>query len=193
VRTNTFAAERSARLRRSARSILLLCLMAGLPGPASGQNILNNGGFETGLMCYGFWTWSITGVDFAGDYRFTLSTDSHSGDYSLQIACTPGGTDCWRAGVYTALITAIPNQQYTASVWVKCPTGGGGLFFVNSTAGSVGGQWLACNATWTFNSMNLWRRNGAFANQPSSGKPFGEHFGAECAGGRRSLPCFGFL
>jgi len=129
--------------------------MAGLPGPASGQNILNNGGFETGLMCYGFWTWSITGVDFAGDYQFTLSSDSHSGDYSLQIACIPGGTDCWRAAVYTEQIPAIPNQNYTVSVWVKCPTGGGGLFFVNSTAGSVAGQSLACNTTWTSNGMNF--------------------------------------
>lgn len=90
-------AERNLPLRRSAKSLLLLCLIAGLPGPAGAQNILNNGGFETGLMCYGFWTWSITGVDFAGDYQFTLSTDSHSGAYSLQIACSPGGTDCMRA------------------------------------------------------------------------------------------------
>ncbi len=129
--------------------------MAALPGPTTGQNILNNGGFETGLMCYGFWTWSTTGVDFAGDYQFTLSTDSHSGDYSVQIACTPGGTDCWRAAVYTELIPAIANQNYTVSVWVKCPTGGGGLFFVNSTAGSVAAEWLVCNTTWTLNSMNF--------------------------------------
>jgi hypothetical protein len=155
MRTDTFAAERNAPFRRSAISTFLLCLMVGLPGPTSAQNILNNGGFETGLMCYGFWTWSITGIDFAGDYRFALSTDSHSGNYSLQIACTPGGTDCWRAAIYTEQVPAIPNQNYTVNVWVKCPTGGGGLFYVNSTAGSVASAWLACNATWTSNTMNF--------------------------------------
>lgn len=129
--------------------------MAGLPGPTSAQNILNNGGFETGLMCYGFWTWSLTGVDFAGDYRFTLSTDSHSGNYSLQIACTPGGTDCWRAAIYTEQIPAVPNQNYTASVWVKCPAGGGGLFYVTTPDAALGGEWLTCNTTWTANSMNF--------------------------------------
>ena len=155
MQADTFAADRNTRSRRSAISTFLLCLMAGLPGPASAQNILNNGGFETGLMCYGMWTWSVTGVDFAGDYRFTLSTDSHSGAYSLQIACIPGGTDCWRAAVYTEQIPAMPNQNYTVNAWVKCPTGGGGLIYVNSTAGSLAGEWLTCNATWTSNSMNF--------------------------------------
>ena len=161
MQAGTFVPERNASLRRSAISVFLLCLMAGLPGPANAQNILNNGGFETGLMCYGFWTWSITGVDFAGDYRFTLSTDSHSGNYSLRIACVPGGTDCWRAAIYTEQIPAIPNRSYAVSVWVKCPAGGGGLFYVNSTSGSVASTSLECNATWTPNRMNFQIGSGA--------------------------------
>jgi len=155
VHPGKLAAERNASLRRSAIStFLLLCLMAGLPSPAGSQNILNNGGFETGLMCYNFWTWSYVGY-FKGDYRFTLSSDSHSGNYSFQIACIPGGTDCYRAAVYTQEIPAIPNQHYTTSAWVKCPSGGTALLYVNSSAGGVGGQWLACNGIWTSYSMNF--------------------------------------
>jgi len=155
MQPDLFAAERSLRSRRSAITTFLLLLMAGLSGPAAAQNILNNGGFETGLMCYSFWTWSTTGVDFAGDYRFTLSPDSHSGNYSLQIACIPGGTDCWRAAVRTEQIPAMPNQKYSVSVWVKCPLGGGGIFYVPTPAGGIATSQVACNATWTFNSMSF--------------------------------------
>jgi hypothetical protein len=131
--------------------------MAVLPGGVSAQNILNNGGFETGLMCYNFWTNSVTGVDFAGDFQFTLSTDSHSGNYSFQIACKPGGTDCARAYLYTQSIPAIPSQNYTVSVWVKCPAGGGGWFSVSdgATVGGLAANMLACNTDWTFNTMNF--------------------------------------
>ena len=64
-------------------------------------NILNNGGFETGLMCYADWVWSNTGQDFKSDYKFLLSSDAHSGKYPLEIRCTGpdclGGATAWKA------------------------------------------------------------------------------------------------
>src|SRR5579862_3016829 len=97
-------------------SVIPALLLAVLPSEADQPNFLNNGGFETGLMCYTNWTWSYTGVDFAGDYKFSLSTDAHSGAYSAEISC--GGTDCQRAAIYSNTIpTAAPNLSYTLSLY----------------------------------------------------------------------------
>src|SRR5579872_4935745 len=92
--------------RRSAVTTVLLCLLV---GQVAAQNILNNSGFESGLMCWGYYTWSYSYQTFAGDYVYGLSTDSHSGNYSFSIACKPSGTDCWRAALISGNIPSPPG------------------------------------------------------------------------------------
>ena len=83
------------------------------------SNILSNGGFETGLMCYSHWIWGK--AEYAGDYKFRLSTDAHSGKYSLEIACE--GADCARAAIYSERIPVEPTKMYMLSAYAKCPAG----------------------------------------------------------------------
>jgi hypothetical protein len=146
---------RNRALQRPVVSAFLLSFLAGLPLPANAQNILNNGGFETGLMCYGYWTWSNTGIDFAGDYLFTLSSDSHSGNYSAQIACKPGGTDCPRAAIISDPIPTTPGQTYILSAWIKCPSGGRVDFNAEDSAGIFYAGPATCNGTWTQSSLTM--------------------------------------
>lgn len=123
--------------------------------PAGAQNILNNGGFETGLTCYDFWTWSSTGIDFKGDYRFTLTTDSHSGNYAMQIACIPGGTDCVRSAIISESIPTIASRQYTITAWAKCPAGGNAQVYVADSTAGVKSAPLVCNGNWASSSMTF--------------------------------------
>jgi hypothetical protein len=111
------------------------------------QNILNNGGFESGLMCYSEWIWSATGIDFRGDYRFHTSTDAHSGTYSLEIACEGG--DCMRAGIWTDHIPASPGTGFKLSLYSKCPAG--------RTAYITGDTYkpLACTGQWERNETTF--------------------------------------
>src|ERR1700722_11128501 len=116
---------------------LLFILVLNFPSLAQ-NNILNNGGFESGLMCYDEWMWSNTGIDFKGDYRFSLSNDAHSGSYSLQIACQ--GTDCLKAAVYSDLIPAPANQTYKLSAYAKCPAGRSAYFLARGMANENAGM-----------------------------------------------------
>jgi hypothetical protein len=118
--------------------------------PCLAQNILNNGGFESGLMCYSDWMWSKTGVDFAGDYKFSLSSDAHSGNYSLSIAC--GGSDCLRAAIISDYIPVPANQSYQLSVWAKC-TYNTLSFMYTTNPGTA--KYFICDGNWHQNQMSF--------------------------------------
>jgi hypothetical protein len=145
---------------------LLLCVLPVL----AQNNILNNGGFETGLMCYTDWIWSVTGIDFRGDYHFSLSNDAHSGAYSLQIAC--GGTDCLRAAAISGRIPSPANQSYLLSVYAKCPVNNPGRSnYVYAIDGPIPNNAvivtapLTCDGTWHQNLI-------PFQNGPADGYLF---------------------
>jgi hypothetical protein len=120
---------------------------------AQQASILNNGSFETGLMCYTDWMWSNTGQDFKGDYKFSLSTDAHSGSYSMEIACA--GTDCLRAAVYSNLIPTAPGQAYKLSLYSKCPSNTNSFVHVPDTATGNVSQPLTCNGNWALNQVTF--------------------------------------
>lgn len=116
-------------------------------------NILNNGGFEYGLQCFGNWVWSQTGQDFKGDYDFLLSTNAHSGKYALEIQCN--GTDCLKAAAYTQLIYTPANQAYKLSVYTQCPSGGSGIVGVAGTSKGEIDQNVTCDANWDRTVLNF--------------------------------------
>ena len=141
------------------RSPLVYLLLLAIPSSLAQNNLLNNGGFETGLMCYTNWMWSVTGIDFKGDYHFSTSTDSHSGTYSAQIAC--GGSDCLRAAIISGRIPSPANQSYLLNVYAKCPTNNPGRSdYVYVLAGpalnsetQVSFAPLTCDGTWHANQI----------------------------------------
>src|ERR1700712_1263832 len=102
-----------------AKAIVMLSVISVLPSAADQANIINNGGFESGLLCYQNWIWSQTGIDFQGDYKFSLSGDAHSGERSLEISCM--GTDCLRAAIFSNRIPTPLDQGYRLSMYSKCP------------------------------------------------------------------------
>src|SRR5688500_8937528 len=106
-------------MHRSMAILISLCVADISSGTE--QNILNNGGFEYGLMCYSTSIWSTTGDDYKGDYRFQVSSDSHSGSRSLEILCY--GPDCLKASIVSDKIQTPPDQAYKLSLYTKCPTG----------------------------------------------------------------------
>jgi hypothetical protein len=143
-------------MRRVPQAVVFIVSLLILVPCLAQSNIFNNGGFEQGLMGYQYWMWSITGIDFRGDYRFALSSDSHSGAYSAEIYCLPGGTDCSRASIYTNLIPTTGGQAYKLSVYAKCPTGTYNYVVAVDQIGSgVPGslRQLTCNGSWALNQV----------------------------------------
>jgi hypothetical protein len=134
------------------RQLLLVFLMLDSSLLAQ-NNILNNGGFETGLMCYSEWMWSVTGVDYAGDYQFLLSTDAHSGNYSMEINC--GGADCLKAAIISDMIPAPPNQSYSLSFYAKCPAGKVSFIYIPGMANGNVVDYITCNDTWSLNKASF--------------------------------------
>ncbi len=108
------------------------------------NNILNNGGFETGTMCYGHWIWGKE--DWAGDYKFRLSTDAHSGEYSAEIACE--GADCIKAAIYSDKIPVHPGETYILSAYAKCPMGTHSFMHVPDTADGNVAVPFTCDNKW---------------------------------------------
>jgi hypothetical protein len=117
------------------------------------QNILNNGGFESGLMCYSTYIWSQTGLDFKGDYQFLTSSDSHSGSYSIEINCA--GPDCLKAAIISDRIQTPPGQSYKLNLYAKCPTGRSAAVYVPGTLGGDTFQYLTCNDAWAPNQIGF--------------------------------------
>ncbi len=144
---------RENHMHRSIVFLLILCLSIDISVAAGQGNILNNGGFEYGLMCYGNWIWSQTGQDYKGDYKFLLSTDAHSGSYSLEIRCT--GADCEKAAIFSNKIPTSPGQSYDLSMYTKCPAGRSAAIYIPGTASGDVGQYLTCNGNWAFNRVSF--------------------------------------
>jgi hypothetical protein len=118
-----------------------------IQGSAWGQtNILNNGGFETGLMCFTEWMWSNTGVDFAGNYQFLLSTDAHSGKYSFKINCA--GSDCLKAAITSEVIPTPANQSYILSMYAKCPLRTTAYTYIPNMAKGDVSTGIDCTGAW---------------------------------------------
>lgn len=132
--------------------VLPVILATGIPTVAQ-NNILNNSGFENGLMCYSEWVWSNTGQNYVGDYRFSLSSDAHSGAYSLEISCS--GTDCAKGAITSDSIPAPANQSYILNVWAKCPSGGLAAAYIPGMANGDVGQWLTCDGNWDLNQVTF--------------------------------------
>jgi YD repeat-containing protein len=119
-------------------------------------NILNNGGFELGLMCYGNWIWSQTGKDYKGDYDFLLSADAHSGSRALELKCT--GTDCGggaKSAIYTQKIHTPRSQAYKLTVWSKCTAGKNTYFYTPSAAAGDYSKPLSCAGSWATNDISF--------------------------------------
>ena len=135
------------------RSSVCLPSILCLTGLLSAQNILNNNGFESGLMCYGTNIWSYSGIFGEGDYRLSLSPDAHSGNYSLEIGC--GGADCFKAAAISNEIPTSPNQSYILSLYVKCPAGATATVFIPGTAAGDLSTFMICNGNWNLNTVNF--------------------------------------
>jgi hypothetical protein len=125
-----------------------------IPSVADEVNILKNGGFESGLMCYTNWVWSLTGQLYAGDYKFALSNDAHSGAYSIEISCAAGG-DCEKGAISSDSISTPPGQAYTLSLYAKCPTLQYPFVYIPGTASGDLGQTLKCDGNWDLNTINF--------------------------------------
>ena len=139
-------------MRRSFALFLLVSLLIGVCA-ADQINILNNGGFEYGLMCYGNWIWSYTGQDYKGDYQFLMSTDAHSGSYSVEIRCT--GADCMKAAIISNNIPSPPGQSYDLSMYAKCPAGRSAIIYVPGTTSGDIVQALTCDGSWALNRVSF--------------------------------------
>ena len=148
-----------SRSMRSIRSVMAGLLVGmGLVGTAAAQNILKNGGFETGLMCFMNNVWSNTGNFGPGDYKFTLSGDSHSGKYAIEIGCVlpaVGAGDCVKGSIFSNRIPTAPNQDYTLSLWSKCPAREGAAVWVPGMATGDVFVTVTCNGDWAFNTIHL--------------------------------------
>jgi len=134
---------------------LAVCATAllSIGGLLSAQNILNNGGFEFGLMCYGTNVWSDTGVFGKGDYRLKLSPDARSGAYSLEIGCS--GADCPKAAAISNRIPTEPGQNYRFSVQTKCPVGAIATVYIPGTSAGDRTFPLNCTGSWTLNAFTF--------------------------------------
>src|SRR5579859_532927 len=140
-------------MRRPAAFTMGLYLLADL---CLGQqrNILINGGFETGLMCYSTNIWSQTGDPYTADYQFLMSSDAHSGSYSLGINCV-AGSDCLKAAITSDLIQTPPGQSYKLNLYSKCPAGRLAAVYIPGTAGGDTFQYVTCNDAWAPNQINF--------------------------------------
>src|SRR5947208_1041851 len=138
---------------RGSFGVISVSLLTVITSFAQQANILNNGGFETGLMCYQNWMWSTTGQDFKGDYKFSLSPDAHSGANSLEIACN--GPDCSRAAIYSDWIPTTPGQAYKISLYAKCPLNTNNFLYLSDSSVGPMTQYLSCTGNWTLNQLTF--------------------------------------
>ena len=130
-----------------------IALLANLAFGQQQQNIWNNGGFESGLMCYASIIWAKSGKSFPSDYHFQLSSDSHSGSNSIEIRCTT--SDCEKAAIVSSKIPTPGNQSYTLSLYTKCPAGRQAAVYIPDTKGGDTFVGATCNGSWALNKINF--------------------------------------
>ena len=104
-------------------------------------------------MCYSKVIWSQTDAPYKGDYKFSLSSDSHSGANSLEISCV--GPDCEKAAIISDRIQTPAGQSYKLNLYSKCPAGKLAAVYVPGTLGGDTFQYLACNDSWSPNQVNF--------------------------------------
>jgi hypothetical protein len=132
------------------RRLVICILLAALTiAQGAAQNMLNNPGFETGLMCYWNYVWD-------GYYVFQQSTDAHSGQYSFEMSCSPTtGGNCYKAAQLSDSIPAPPNQSYKMSIYSKCPTGTYAIVYIPGMVnGDVSAQ-MNCTGDWSPNTFTF--------------------------------------
>jgi hypothetical protein len=91
------------------------------------ENLLNNGGFEDGVMSpWGMYD-NIGGgaraevvTELAGAAR---SEDPIEGDYCLHVVVPEVGANFWDIGINQGGLVFETGKKYTLSVWLKCATG----------------------------------------------------------------------
>lgn len=120
-------------------------------------NILNNGGFEYGAMCYGQYEWGANPSNVGTGYAFSLSTsDVHGGKYAAQIACV-NAADCGfpaKAALQAAVSIHTPHSQaYKVSLYTKCPAGDSAYFYTPNTSDTI--PPFACTGSWAANSFTF--------------------------------------
>jgi hypothetical protein len=119
-------------------------------------NILNNGGFEYGLMCFGNWVWSTTGQDYKGDYDFYVSADAHGGKSAIEIRCN--GSDCgWpgKAALESQSFHAAAGQGFKLKVFTKCAPGEMAFFYTPNGPSGDFSQNLTCSGDWAANEVDF--------------------------------------
>ncbi len=119
-------------------------------------NILNNGGFEYGLMCFGNWVWSNTGQDYKGDYDFYASPDAHGGKSAIEIRCN--GTDCgWpaKAAIESQSFHAAAGQGFKLKVFTKCAPGEMAFFYTPNGPSGDFSQNLTCSGSFAANEVDF--------------------------------------
>ena len=122
-------------------------------------NILNNGGFELGAMCYGQYEWGSNPSNVGTGYAFSLSTtDVHSGTYAAQIACV-NASDCGfpaKAALQVSPSLHTPHSQaYKVSAYTKCLTGDLAYFYTPNAAAGTTIPNFTCNGAWAANEFTF--------------------------------------
>ncbi|MHC4206376.1 MAG: PA14 domain-containing protein, partial [Planctomycetota bacterium] len=107
-------------------TVLLLGFIGISPGHAQVVNILDNGGFEDGVMA----PWSIyAGPPGANGEVVTelvgaaVPEDPIEGDYCLHVMVPEAGENAWASGLQHAGHVFETNKIYTLSVFLKCNEG----------------------------------------------------------------------
>jgi hypothetical protein len=128
----------------------------GVSGPITTHptNILVNGGFELGMMCFG----EYVQPDGNNDYGYFLSPDAHSGKYALELRCL--GPSCAsssnnRAFVITQAFHAPANQAYKLTAWSRCDAGADAFWYTESAAMMYLSQPLQCTGAWAQNEIHF--------------------------------------
>jgi hypothetical protein len=120
-------------------------------------NILNNGGFEDGLMCYGQYEWAPNPSNVGTGYAFSLSTSAHTGTYALQMTCTDTSQCGYpaKAAVEANGFSTPTNQTYNVTIWSNCEAGDTGFFYTPTvTSGSFTSP-FACTGAWAQNTFSF--------------------------------------
>ena len=101
-----------------------VALLAGLAGldPSHAQdavNLLNNGGFEDGVMT----PWGIYDNTGGGASAEVVTDDPIERDYCLHVMVPQVNANFWDVGVNQGGLVFEAGKNYTLSAWLKCDTG----------------------------------------------------------------------